>query len=75
MPGKRREWVKKIAKWLFETPARDEIKSEGESKKAIAEDNSELVPQQTSGEEKENRKSLTPLGLSLIHISEPTRPY
>ncbi len=62
MPGKRREWVKKIARWLFETPARDEIKSESESQKAIAEDNSELVPQQSSSEEKENRKSLTPLG-------------
>ena len=41
MPGKRREWVKKIARWLFETPARYEIKSEGESQKVIAEDNSE----------------------------------
>ena len=62
MPGKRREWVKKIARWLFETPARDEIKSEGESQKAIAEGNSELVPQQKATDETENRKSLTPLG-------------
>ena len=62
MPEKRREWFKKIARWLFETPAKDEIKSEGESQKVIAEDNSELVPQQTSGEEKVNRKPLTPLG-------------
>ena len=62
MPEKRREWFKKIARWLFETPAKDEIKSEGESQKVIAEDNSELVPQQTSGEEKVNKKPLTPLG-------------
>ena len=62
MPGKRREWVKKIARWLFETPARDGIKSEGESQKAIAEDNSELVSEQKASEETENRKSITPLG-------------
>ena len=39
MPEKRREWFKKIARWLFETPAKDEIKSEGESQKVIEKTN------------------------------------
>ncbi len=61
MSGKGREWIKKITKWLFESPADNNKKNTSQKNDVITEKTTELPPKENLAQEKAEKKTLTPL--------------
>tara|TARA_Y100001968_G_scaffold4369_1_gene3875 strand:- start:274 stop:4611 length:4338 start_codon:yes stop_codon:yes gene_type:complete len=61
MPGKRREWIKKITKWLFESPAEKENKNTSHKNDVIPKGTTQLTPKEKLVQEKPEGKPLSPL--------------
>ncbi len=61
MPGKRREWIKKITKWLFELPAENNKKNTSQKNDVIPKKTTQLPPKENQAQEKVENKPLTPL--------------
>ena len=61
MPGKRREWIKKITKWLFESPTENENKNSSQKNDVISKGATKSSPKENLVKDKPEAKALTPL--------------